>query len=578
MRLFNPSPIRGISHKWFGILTLLTLSLALTSAPQWGAFAQELQQTQQTPQTQPVPQASTLIPEIKLNPVSLDGPIQRAEKEGTALPVSLRDIIKIALQANLDIAIADTREGSLQQSLLSARSAYAPTMSGSFSWGASKGLNYNAYDAAASTIQSTLSQNWSTTINQSIPTGGSFRFTLSGNRRDTNSGSALANPLYNASYSLSFTQNLLRDFKIDSSRNAIKVANLNLKANDSQFKSSVSTVIQQVESAYWDLVSAIGSYEIAKAAVISARLTVAQNTKKRDIGTMAPIDVVQSLSQQANREVSLLSAEDGIQRAQNSLKTLISKDRSADIWGKTIIPTDQPQLTEFKIDLETAIQTALKNSPTLEQMDYTLQQTDLTYKLNLNQRKWGLSVTGSMSGASSGVPEGNKSYPPKLWGGLGTSYLYMFNTTPPSWSVGMSLSIPLSRMASDAQLATTRISRENQLMQRTKSEQQIIVSVRNALQGLNTARRQIDTADIGVQLAEAQLAAQQKRLEAGLAQNFDVLTAQDNVTSSKKSALDARINYRKAILNLQQAMFTLLDASNINLATDRSKTKVANFK
>jgi outer membrane protein TolC len=575
MRYSFVSPGRGDGYKWFSILTILAISLMFTSAPSWGAFGQNPPQGQQA--QQPPPQTASM-PDIKIPPVSLEGPIQRAEKDGTALRLSLRDTIKMALQANLDIAIADTREDTLQQSLISARAAYDPTMTNtSFSWNDSKSLNTNAYDAARTPILATLSHSWSTTFNQNIPVGGSFSFRLQGSRNDTNSGAALANPRYQANWSLSYTQPLLRDFKIDANRNAIKVANLNLKANDSQFKLSISQVVQSVESAYWDLVSAIGLYDIAKAAVVTARLSVDQNTKKRDIGTIAPIDVVSSLSQQANREVQLLSQEDGIQQRENALRTLISKDRSADIWGQMIVPTDKPEVTEFKMEINAAIQTALKNSPTLEQADISLQNTDLTLQMNQNSRKWGLSVTGNLSSSSSGVPDGNTNFPAKLWGGLGTSNLYMFNTQPPSWGFSVNLNIPLSHRIADAQIASTRINRDQQVMNRIKSEQQIIVSVRNALQALNTARRQIDTADIGVTLAQAQLDAEQKRLEAGLSQNFQVLTAQDNLSTANNNALSARISYRKAILNLQQAMFTLLDASNIDVGSV-GKTKLSTFK
>jgi outer membrane protein len=580
MRYFCVSPGRSDGYKWFSILTIIAITLLLTSTQPLGAFAQDQPQTQGAQQAQAAQQPTaqtTGMPDIKVPPVSLDGPIQRAEKEGTALRLSLRDTIKLALQANLDIAIADTREDNLQQSLIQAYATYDPTMRGSFSWNDSKTLNFNSYDASKSTTQSTLSHGWNANFTKPVPVGGTFTFQVAGNRTDTNSAAALANPNYRTSYSLSYSQNLLRDFKIDANRNAIKVANLNLKANDSQFKQSVSQVVQSVESAYWDLVSAIGSYEIAKSAVLSARLSVDQNTKKRDIGTIAPIDVVSSLSQQANREVSLLSSEDGIQRAENALRNLITKDRSADIWGQTIVPTDQPDISEFKIDLNTAMATALKNSPTLEQADINLQQSDLTLKLNENARKWALSVTGTLSGSSAAVPEGNKAYPPKLWGGFGTAYLYLFNTQPPTWGFSFSLNVPLNHRSADATLASTRIARDNLVMNRIKSEQALIVQVRNAYQALTTGRRQIDTSDIGVQLAQAQLDAEQKRLEAGLSQNFQVITAQDNLSSAKNNALTARISYRKAILNLQQAMFTLLDASNIDVG-NIGKTKLTTFK
>jgi outer membrane protein TolC len=575
MKISDAYPTRVRRYQWFTILAVITVSLALTSAPPWGAFAQEPQQAQQQAAAQQ--QATTTIPEIKLVPVSLEGPVERAEKDGTALRASLRDIIKMALQANLDIAIAETAEDNLQARIQAAKAAYDPNFSSSFSWSDTKSLNFNAYDAAKTSINATLNHSWSATVSQAVPIGGNFSFRLNGSRADTNSSATLANPRYNAGWSLTYTQQLLRDFKIDSNRNGIKVANLNLRNNDTTFKQSVSNIVRDVENAYWGLVQQIESYKIAVASVKQARLTVDTNIKKRDIGVIAPIDVISSQSSQARQEVSLLSAEDSVQRAENSLRTLISKDRSADIWSKTIIPTDVPDVTEFKIDLNTAIATAIKNSPSIESIDNQLEQADLSNQLTLNSRKWSLSLQGSINSTSSGVPEGNKQFPQKLWGGLGTSYLYMFNTQPPSWSFSLSLSLPLSHRANDAALAQNVISKQNLLMNRSKTEQSVVVQVRNAVQGLTTAKKQIDTADIGAQAAQAQLDATQKRVDAGLATNTELIISQDNLNQAKNSLLTAKIGYRTAILNLQQAMFTLLDANNINTG-EITKDKKLTFK
>ncbi len=335
MRNIDAFPCRGNRYKWLGILTILTLSLGLTSAPPWGAFAQEQQQVQQTQtqtQTPPATQQAAppaQIPDIVLTPVSLVGPIERAEKDGTALHLTLRDVTKMALASNLDIAIADTRETTLQASLAIARGSYDPTFTGSFGWNDRRSLNTNNYDRSGSLVSLTTSQSWSAGLSQRVPTGGSLSFTLSGGRTDTNNTSALASQNYNSAYSLQFTQPLLRDFRVDSYRYNIKVANLNLKNNDSQFRSQVSNVVQQIQTAYWNLVSQIMAYEAAKSAVVIARTTVEQNQKKVDVGTMAPIEVLSSKSSQASRELSLLSQEDRIQQAENSLKTLISKDVTA---------------------------------------------------------------------------------------------------------------------------------------------------------------------------------------------------------------------------------------------------------
>ncbi len=204
-----------------------------------------------------------------------------------------------------------------------------------------------------------------------------------------------------------------RDFRVDSTRTSIKIANLDMKLNDSTFLQQVTGIIARVQQAYWDLISVIRSYDISRKNVELARITVANNQKKVDIGTAAPIDVVSSKATQASREVDLISAAERILSAQNSVKQLISSDRNADIWGKMIVPTDTPDFIDFKFDLNTAIETALKNRPELESSDVSLAKSDLNYKQQLNQRKWGLNLTGSMSGSSMGTPEGS-AYPPNF--------------------------------------------------------------------------------------------------------------------------------------------------------------------
>ncbi len=574
MRHFGAFPGRGISYKWLIVLTLFTISLALTGAPQGGAFAQAQQQTAAQPPPAPPQQAP---PEIALIPVDLVSPIERAEKDGTALHISLRDLTKLALQSNLDIAIADTNEEVNRQKVISARASYDPTLSTSFSWNTSKSLNTRAYDASAVKINSSLDHSWSATLSKRVPTGGNFSFGVTGSRGDSNSTSLLANPLYGAGYSLSFTQPLLRDFRIDSTRNNIKLVNLDMELNDSQFLQSVTGTIARVQQAYWDLISVIRSYDISRKNVELARITVANNQRKVEIGTSAPIDVTSSKATQASREVDLISATERILSAQNSLKQLISSDRNAEIWGKMIVPTDNPDFVEYNIDLNPAIETALKNRPELQQSDVNITKNDLNYKLQQNQRKWGLSLTGRMNGRSYGVPEGNAGYAHKLWGTVGTAYLYLFNTVPPSWSVSMSLDIPLSHKSVDTQLAQTKIAKQVLLMQRSKTEQSIIVEIRNAVQALNTAKQRLQTAAISRQLSEAQLDAENKRFAAGLSQNYLVLQRQGELASSQLSELNANITYRKAIITLQQAMYTLLDANDVSLAKG-SSAKVQPFK
>lgn len=591
MKTFDVHPCRGNRYQWFIVLTIFAFSLALTSSPPWNAYAQDQQQAQQAQQqaqqTQQQSQAQQqadlqkaaeeAMNKIKLVPVSLEGPIEIAEKDGTALHLSLKDITKMALQANLDIAIDNTQEDVSQQRLIATHAAYDPQLSVNFSLQDQHRPNNNTTSASITgfvnitkAIQSTAS------LSQLFPWGGTASLSWQSNRSDSNISTNIFNPQLSANGSLNYRQPLLRNFRIDSTRNSIKVANLNLKITDSQFKQQVTNIIASIQTAYWGLVSTIRQYSVSVQSVQSARVASDQSRKKVEVGTAAPIDFIQSQAAQANREVSVITNADRILQAENTLKNLISKDRNAEIWGKTIVPTDSPDYVEYKVDLNEAIQKALKNRPELEQADLNLQSNDLTYKLQQNNKKWQVDLNATVGANGQAGPQsydrfGNPQVADPYVGGLFTAYNTLFSQGNFNWTFQFTIGIPLKNTQAHTDLAQTRISRANLIMNRTKSEQSIIVDVKNAVQGLATAKKQLDTAHIGVQLGEAQLEAENKRLEAGLSTQYLVLQQQDALTSYQQSELNALIAYRQAIITLQKAMFTLLEESNINVKSDIPK-------
>ena len=140
------------------------------------------------------------------------------------------------------------------------------------------------------------------------------------------------------------------------------------------------------------------------------------------------------------------------------------------------------------------------------------------------------------------------------------------------WSAGFNIQIPVKSRAVDAQLAQTRISKQQLLMNRTKTEQNIIVQIRNAVEFLETNRQRVETAKISRQLAEEQLDGETKRFQAGMSQNFYVLLRQADLATAQGAELQALIAYKKAVIALQQNMNNLLEANDFEVAKTVSKS------
>ena len=550
-------------------LGIVGLVLAFTAVSTPVMIAQQAA----APSQQPTEKPSTTgdLPPLPLSP------IEKAEKDGTSLRISLKDLTKLALENNLDIAIQDTNEQMSQQKILQAYGVFDPALTATIGMNSQKSANTNL--ATASTqggYSQTERQQWNLGFSQSFKTGGTFEATFNSSRMDNNTAFALFTPQYNGSLTGIYTQPLWRNFKIDSNRGQIKLVNLDLKTSDSQFKQKVTDTISSIQSQYWDLVAAIRDYDIKRSSVRLAQITLRDNRKKVEVGTLAPIEVTDAQANMAQREVDLISSEERILSQENNLRALISNDRNADIWSQVIVPTESPEFREYKVSLDDAINTALKNRPELEQSDLDLRKLDINQQLTENSRKWQVDLqaqvgTTGVSGPQT-IKNGVPTIRPELVGGIWNAYQTMFTEGFTNWQVALQLQIPLRNRAADAQLAQHQITRRQYLMQRKNTEQSIQVDVRNAVQKLETSKKQVETAGVSRVLSKERLDGEVKRFEAGLSQNYLVLQRQNELASAENTELQALISYKKAIITLQKAMYTLLESNEFELAKGSSSS------
>ena len=510
-------------------------------------------------------------PEARQSPDIPLGPVERAEKEGTAYRVSLRDLTKLALQNNLDIAISDTNEELYQKRILQAYGPYDPALS--VTLGAQSTIRPNTNLTNRSTqgrSNSMTLDTWNFTFSQNLPTGGGVQAILNSSRNDTNQQFALFSPQYNASTQIQFTQPLLRNRRIDQTRGTIRLANLDLKISDTQFKQTVVNTIGAMEGVYWDLVNALRDYEIKRQSVELARLAVENNRDKVRIGVLAPIEITVAQADMANRVVDLISSQQAINVAENNLRSMISNDRNAEIWKKFIIPTDTPEFAEYKVELDQAIDTAMRNRPELQQLSFQMQQNDINYSMSSNLKKWEINFIGSFGTAGVAGPQtvvdGVPIIDPALVGSIGTAYKSLFTEGFRSWYAGFNLQIPLRNRSLEGQLGQLQVQRRQLQMNTKSAEQKIVVQIRNAFDELQTNKQRVETAKVARELAQAQLDGETKRFQAGMSQNFLVLQRQRDLSAAQGTELLALIAYKKSVIALQQAMYTLIEEADFAIA------------
>ena len=500
-------------------------------------------------------------------------PVEQAEQDGTAVRLSLRDITKLALQNNLDIAISDTNEQFYQQKLMQAFGPYDPALSIGLGVQSSKQPNTNRTNQSnQGASNKTDFDYWNFKYTQNLKNGGGITAAYNSSRSDTNQIFALLSPQYNASAVVQFIQPLRRNLQIDQYRGTIKLANLDLRINDSQFRQKVTDTIAGIQSLYWDLVAAIHDYDIKRESVKLAQITVWNNRKKVEFGTLAPIGITEAQADMASREVDLYSADETVSNVENALRALVSKDRNGEIWQKVIVPTDTPDFKEYKVNLGQAIDTALKNRTELEQLEIKLKQAEIGLQYNQDQKKWQFDLVGSfglvgVSGPQSFDPDTKEPLiDQSLVGGLGNAYKTLFSGGFTNWTVGFNVQIPLRNRSVEAQLGQIKVQKQQLLMNRKQVEQSILVDIRNAVHRIDTNRKQVETAKVARELAQQQLDGEEQRFQAGLSENFRVLDRQRGLSAAQEVELLALITYKKSIIALQRAMNTLLESNDFEVA------------
>jgi outer membrane protein len=558
------------------VLVFATISPVTMAQQQAAPPAQESAKTSTTAELLPLPLS----------------PIEKAQKDGTAVLLSLKDLTKLALQNNLDIAIQDTNEQLSQQKIRGSYGDYDPALTGTVNLNTQKSAITNYTSTSASGYNQNDSARWNFQYKQNIKTGGNFSVQWNSSRQNNNSTYQSFNPQYGGTMTLSFTQPLLKNLKIDSTRSNIKLVNLDLKNTDSQFKQKVTDTVSNIQSQYWSLVAAIRDYDIKRNSLRLAQINLRDNRKKVEVGTLAPIDVTDAEATMSSREVDLISSEETLLSQENALRALISSNRSSDIWSKVIVPTDTPEFKEYKVDPEEAITTALTNRPELEQSQITVSRLEINKKLAQNNRKWQVDATGQYGNTGTAGPQSYRidpntgkpildangklipNTPEAFIGGIGTAYKNIFTEGYYNWQVSVTINIPLKNRNIDAQIAQYDIQKRQELMRRKQTEQTIQVDVRNALQQLETRRNQVRSAEAGRRFSKERLDGEEKRFQAGLSQNYLVLQRQDEFARAEYTYLQAQINYKKSIITLQKAMYTLIESNDFEIAKGSSESPV----
>jgi len=403
--------------------------------------------------------------------------------------------------------------------------------------------------------------------------GGGYALTLNNNRQTNNSTTSTLNPAYNTTYSAQYTQPLLRGLKIDSTRQQLVVTRLNQEISETQLQASIINTLSNVRNAYWDYVYAVQAVDVARESLDLATKLVQDNQTRVEVGTMAPIDVVQAQSEQATRKQTLVQAEATKRTTELALKRLIVAGTQDPNWDASIDPTDRPEFRPEPVDIVGAVRRALSARTDLTIAKKNLESNDISVKLLRNQllpqadvvARYGIVGRGGtqLTRSGTGLGTGQSQITNIVPGGFGDAFSTMFSNDYPTWNVTMNFSYPLGTSAAEANLARARIQQSQVEAQMKQIELQVATDVTNAAIQSQTTGEAVQAAQAARELSQKKLEAEQSKFEVGMSTNYFVVQAQRDLRDAQNSELRAILNYRKALVELERLQQTTL--SNLGI-------------
>jgi outer membrane protein TolC len=576
---------------------------------------------------------ATLVPQPNLaNSPRVDALI----KDGV-LELSLQDAIQLALENNLDLAIArynfpiaqadvlrtqaggsfrGVNTGVVQNTPGGGVGGFGSGASGAGAGGTSGGAG-GAGSGASGLVQSTLgtgtivssydplisgqfnAENYSqpqsslsiygtptlqqTTINgdisysQAFPTGTLFNAELSNNRLSTNSPNSFLNPNLNAYFRVAVQQQLLAGFGLGPNLRYLRIAKNNKKISDESFKLQVVTTITQIADMYWDLVAAYEDEQVKSRALDFANATLDSGRKQLSLQAIPAMDVMKDEAEVANREQDLTIAKTTLQFQELLMKNALTKNLDDPILeAMPVHPTDRSTMPVVATGASTedVIAKALRDRLELGESNIDLENRQISRDAARNALLPTVTLNAYYGGTGlAGVQNPNSGIVSAVPTSFGGALADAFNHSAPDYYVGVSVNIPVRNRVAKSDQYRSELEERQAELRLQQLKKQIRIEVRNAQYALTQNKARVDAAGKARDLAQRTFDITTKEQELGSGSNYATLTARRDLSAAESALVAAMTAYQKAKIEVDRAVGDTLEANSISI--ESAKTGIA---
>lgn len=414
---------------------------------------------------------------------------------------------------------------------------------------------------------------------QGFVTGTQLNVTFNNSRVTTNNPFTDYSPDITTTFRATATQHLLQGFGLALNQRFVVQAKNDRRITDAAFRQQVLYTVNQVENIYWGLVSAYEDEQAKERALAQSTQLTEDNRRQLQIGTLAPLDVVNSDAAVASDKQALTASKSNLEYQQLLMKQAIARNlEDPALTNAPIIPTDRIALDKLPEEDESQdqlVQEAYANNPQIEQAVLSMKNNEITMKAERNGMLptvdayafYGASqLAGAQSPNALNFATG-ENYPPGQFPSIsyGSAVGNLFNSSAPDKGVGVNITIPLRNRVAQADQARSQMEYRQAQMRLQQLYTQIRIQVVNALYALTNDRAQVSAAQAGRDYASQSLDAEQKKYKLGASTSANVLQQERNMANSDATLISAKAAYARDRAGLLELLSKTLDRYGINI-------------
>jgi len=465
------------------------------------------------------------------------------EDEAEMMPLTLDDVLKIAVINNFDIQIARYDRAISDADIDDALSIYDTVMEMTAEYTHSE-------LEKTSTLVGRVSEDYETNVNLSkrFRYGTDVDVDYNFSRHRTDSAFAQINPSEQSYVQFTFTQPLLKNIFGINDRGDVRITKIDVDNYRSETLDTIEEELADVEKAYWELLLKIYLIEIRGKMYKRAEDFLKITTDKEEIGSAELTDLYAAKANKKLRGSELIVEKANLKAAQNTLKLLVNNKEAA--ASVDISPAEEIVISDDDVRLVPSLKTAFENRRDYKRARREIESKDIDLLMKKNEMWPQLDLEGSFR--MNGIKR-------SFWGSVED----MTEETNTEYYAGVTFSIPLERREERSALTKAQNEKAKALLDLKKTEKTILSEIDSDVRKVNAYRQKAKEYSGIAELQKLKLEEEEKKYRYGRSDSDRIIRFQEDYLNAEIARVAAILDYQEALIGLYLYQNTYLEERDL---------------